>query len=598
MPLNWDLITVEVMTSLELDRLIESVPKKECMEYSTSLTALIKDEAKWSQQQIEALRFVNAVMTMMLLPDHPSEPYGPMFVMGESRSAIAADFPRETLSGLLDWATALIDPELRARFLDVLWIQTKSFPAAQGAVRAYIDSAKRLEHPEEWPPYVERLERALRLAASLGRGGIDLRNSVLAEIEAATARHRGEDPLYLTYRLIGLLLEFHHGDARQLAQMAITSAERAETAGDFWRARDYHQRAAECFSAAGDGDAQAAALRRSAEALAKEAEVATGESGRGSIAGASILAQAVSAMRQAPGGKPRADELHERMLKLQAKSIEEMKSVSTSIDSSELVKRAIAAVRDKTFRDAVITLCGISHPLLPEQLRKQVEKQAQVALLSSMLHRDIVNSRGRVVAKAPPLTPGVTDPSDPGMRVRMFQNARDRRNLTVQAVLNPVREEIVATHNPSRQDVIDLIRHSPWVPPGHTESITRALVAGFHGDMLVASHLVPPQFEAMVRHVVEIGGGSTSMFDPQGLQPEKSLNALLEADEAQTAFGEAGLFELQDLLVEQLGTNLRNEVAHGLLEDENLFGSEALYAWWLLLRYCVLTSLHVQPQSI
>lgn len=143
------------------------------------------------------------------------------------------------------------------------------------------------------------------------------------------------------------------------------------------------------------------------------------------------------------------------------------------------------------------------------------------------------------------------------------------------------------------RDVLDLIRHSPWIPTGHEEIISRGLVAGFHGDMLVASHLVPPQFEAMVPHVVEMAGGATSMFDPQGLQPEKSLNALLETDEAKEIFGEAGLFELQDLFVDQLGSNLRNEVAHGLIEDENLFATDVLYAWWLLLRYCVLTSARV-----
>ncbi|RYH32854.1 MAG: DUF4209 domain-containing protein [Alcaligenaceae bacterium] len=172
----------------------------------------------------------------------------------------------------------------------------------------------------------------------------------------------------------------------------------------------------------------------------------------------------------------------------------------------------------------------------------------------------------------------------------MFSVARMGRGLAVQALLNPARAEIRDTHNPDRQDIAGLIQHSPWIPPGHAESVMRALVAGFHGDMLVAGHLVPPQLEAMVRHVVESRGGTTSKLEPGGVQPERSLGPLLETPEALHAFGEDGVFELQDLLTDQLGTNLRNEVAHGLLDDSGLFGTDVLYAWWLLLRYCVITS--------
>jgi hypothetical protein len=114
--------------------------------------------------------------------------------------------------------------------------------------------------------------------------------------------------------------------------------------------------------------------------------------------------------------------------------------------------------------------------------------------------------------------------------------------------------------------------------------------------MLVAAHMVPPQFEAMVRHVVESSGGVTTMLDPNGLQPERPFMALLDTEEALRAFGEAGVFELKDLFVDPLGSNLRNEVAHGLLDDDGLFGLDLLYAWWLLLRCCLLTSLQVERQ--
>jgi hypothetical protein len=190
----------------------------------------------------------------------------------------------------------------------------------------------------------------------------------------------------------------------------------------------------------------------------------------------------------------------------------------------------------------------------------------------------------------------VDDTKDEGLRWRMFRHARLGRSLTVQAMLNPARAEILLTHAPDRIDLAGLIQYSPWIPTSHSESVLRALVAGFHGDMLVAGHLVPPQLEALVRHVVESRGGATSMLEPGGVQPERPLSVLLETPEALQTFGANGVFELQGLLTDPLGTNLRNEVAHGLLDDSGLFGIDVLYAWWLLLRYCMLTSKIVERQ--
>ncbi|MDP1655682.1 MAG: DUF4209 domain-containing protein [Hylemonella sp.] len=597
MALDWRLINSETLASINLDCLLQEVERFDCNTYRDEVSRLERDEARWTAEQRECLSFVGAVLTMMLHADQPTEPFGPMFVMGEQRSAVPADFPKEVLQDLQAWAMSLTDPELRARFLDVLWIQARSFPAAQGAVEAYLASALRLEHPKEWTSCHKRLERALRLSTGLGKGGAALRLRVLGEIEAMVQRHRGTDPLYLTLRLTKLLLEFKHGDSRQFAEFAKAAAVAAEDAKDFWRAKDYYQLAAECHRAAGDADGESAAMRCSAESLVKEAELAHKQPGRGAMVAASVLSDAVEAMRQVAGGRERAAELHERLLLLQQESVTELKPISTSIDTTELVQRALAAVRDRPINEAVYALCTMANPPSVAKLKHEVHEQARVAVFGSLLSSEVLNSRGRVVARPPGLEAGADDPKHEGLRWRMFRHARLGRGITVQAMLNPARMEILVAHGLDRLDLASLIQYSPWIPPGHAESVLRALLAGFHGDMLVAGHLVPPQLEALVRHVVESRGGATTMLEPGGVQPERPLGVLLETTEALQAFGADGVFELQDLLIDPLGTNLRNEVAHGLLDDSGLFGADVLYAWWLLLRYCVVTSKIVERRQ-
>ncbi|MBM5571096.1 MULTISPECIES: DUF4209 domain-containing protein [Deefgea] len=590
MPLDWGLINSTNLTSINLDMLLQDVEQFDCVTFSGKITQLEQDETHWTAEQRECLRFVNSVLQMMLRAEQAAEPFGPMFVMGEQRAAIPADFPKDALRSLESWVMSLIDPELRARFLDVLWVQARSFPAARASVEAYLSSALRLEHPDDWPLCQERLERALRLSAGLGKGGAELRLQVLNAIDAMLQRHRGTDPLYLSLRLIQLLLEFKHGDAKQFADYALVAAADAEEKQDFWRAKDYFQLAAECYRKVGQTVGENDALRYSAESLVKEAELAYKQPGRGAMAGAAILSDAIEAMRQVPGGRERAAELHERLLILQQESVTDLKPISTSYDSTELVQHACAAVRDKPIYEAILALCTMAKPPSVDKLKQEVYKQARNSPLGSLFSSEVMNSRGRVIARAPGLDDNADDPTHEGLRWRMYRQAHLGRSLTVQAMLNPARAEILAAHAPDRHDLASLIQYSPWIPPGHAESVLRALVAGFHGDMLVAGHMVPPQLEAMVRHVVESKGGTTSMLEPGGVQPERSLGVLLETPEALQAFGADGVFELQDLLIDPLGSNLRNEMAHGLLDDSGLFGEDVFFAWWLLLRYCVMTS--------
>ncbi|MFY9460781.1 MAG: hypothetical protein WAP57_13645 [Aquabacterium commune] len=216
-PPDWMFINQDALNSVDLDGLVRNVDRFDCHTFSSEVARVEREEGRWSPEQRECLNFINAALMMRLRPDEPADPYGPKWVMDGRRSAVPSDFDKQGLRGIEPWALSLKDPELRARFLDVLWVQARSFPAAKGAVEAYIASAIRMEHPREWSSTQKRLERALRLAAGLGKGGAELRKRVLEEIEAMLHRHRGTDLLYLTMRLIRLLLEFKHGDAAQFA---------------------------------------------------------------------------------------------------------------------------------------------------------------------------------------------------------------------------------------------------------------------------------------------------------------------------------------------------------------------------------------------
>jgi len=52
------------------------------------------------------------------------------------------------------------------------------------------------------------------------------------------------------------------------------------------------------------------------------------------------------------------------------------------------------------------------------------------------------------------------------------------------------------------------------------------------------------------------------------------------------AFGPDMVFDLRGILIERFGHNLRNDLAHGLLDEGSLYGVASIYLWWITIRLC------------
>lgn len=74
MPLDWHLISVETLTALDFDRLVEGVEQRECMAYGDALLRLDRDDSRWSPEQREGL---------------PPDSYWPKYVERFSRDELA-----------------------------------------------------------------------------------------------------------------------------------------------------------------------------------------------------------------------------------------------------------------------------------------------------------------------------------------------------------------------------------------------------------------------------------------------------------------------------------------------------------------------------
>lgn len=574
--------------------IIDAVGEKECWHYSSAFFAKATEAETSGDTKLEQIyTFLAVVTTLHLTLDSPNEVFG----------RLASSFSSQQLDLLRDLVPDVDDPELRARMADLVWTFKRegNLHMREISVTAYLESATRLEDPQEWLGCEHNIERALQISLNSKLFPI-----VAHHIEDVLVRMNGEDPLFLSAKLMHLLRQHGVGDPINYAALAEKSAIRAESSSGWHIAREYWNLAADWHKTAKNRQSRQIALLSSAETYVKEATQALSLPGNPFMLASSHLAHAVEALHRIPDTQERVNELHKVLLDYQKKSLDEMAVISTDpIDITEIVEQAVSRVKGKLLYDALFALALLAKPLSATHLRQQAEEHAKDFILQQFFPIKLMNAMGRTVARESKKRS--TDPEEAkkqeeeALEGKMFQNASHGWHLHIQACVEPARYQINSEHNIRIEDFLNIVSNNPFVPAGRELLYAQGLSAGMSGDFLVAVHLLIPQVEHSIRYVLAQQGVITTAIDDDGIQAEFDLNKTLKAPQFNEpltrVLGEDLFFNLRGLLVERFGANLRNDMAHGLLDADQFYSAPSCYLWWLVLRSCCLPVIAAQIQA-
>lgn len=581
-------LTKKYFEELQWEDLVKKSDKKECFSYFPIFFAKAQEAKVAGEAKAEEIFILlGGVTSMMLKESSTTEPFAPMFVKPEYRSAVIDDFCDEHLRVLSEIVFDILDPEIRARIADILWIKKRDIRIAELAIKSYLESAIVLEDPIQWTHCAERIERAFRLGASLGKNAGYL-DQVISHIEAVLDKYNGEDPKFLSNKLMGFLLEQRKGDGKKYSLRSEKLAKRAESNGDWYRARTYWETKAQWYSIEKDETNKRAALIQAAETYVKDAEAAIKREKPSHMIASAHLQHAIEAYRRIGGEKERLEELHRILLEYQEKSTNELEIVSTEINLTNEVKKAIERVKGKKLHEAIFELALIINSPGFNDLKNQVQELAKEYPIRHLFNTVAINEKGKVTDHRASLFSNNSKEIETAMRANMFEQAKLHQTIHIQGVIEPARNQINLEHNIRLRDFLPIVSNNPLIPEGREHIYAQGLHAGMIGDFLLAAHLLIPQFENSIRYVLAQRGILTSGIDSEGVQDEHSLNKTMYLPEMIEIFGEDITFDLQGLLVERFGANLRNRMAHGLIPYNAFYSVEVCYLWWLVLRLCCL----------
>jgi hypothetical protein len=175
-----------------------------------------------------------------------------------------------------------------------------------------------------------------------------------------------------------------------------------------------------------------------------------------------------------------------------------------------------------------------------------------------------------------------------------------RRHVVVGGCIEPARQTIMRNYSLSERHFRVIVSTSPFIPPEQAIRFALGFARFMQGDFISAAHLLVPQVENSVRHVLRSSNLDASKIMPDMLQEDRPLSALLDQlrPEMEQIFSPEVVLEIELLFDHRPGPALRHEFAHGKVASGYCYHSDVIYACWFIYHLCCVPLLQVWKKYI
>jgi len=530
--------------------------------------------------------WLSGAVGLLLRPADQGSPWGPRYVSDGWRMPAIEDFlPQaeafETLAAQLD------HPGLKARLADIAWTNERHRGAAgRCAIDAYVDSLDRLLDGRARPRYGEAegasfealgfAQRALQLALRLtGKKKTDpsardafLRLYRRAVTDRAVTVFGSAAELARYYDLVPAL---------DVAADLVAVARDAPDRFDPLASAQLLGHAAHLHLQAQDQDAsKRCQVERVCAILKMVDQVST------SGAKAHWVQSALHALRGIRGQDEWRRSLRRDLRDLQEDALSEFVMMTVPLDLGEERREAFKTFAQLDLPAALKALACIGRSQPVESLREDALASLDQFPLGAMMGTRHSDEDGRTAANTP--SGDREDPDEEWLKQRINESERIRRQIIVQGSFDPARLTISQRHNIHGRHLAAIVSRSPFVRWEQQGLMALGFTRLLQGDDQSAVHLLVPQLEPCLRHVLRVAGHDPVVDFDDMTEENVSLSAMLGRlrPQLEAILPPATVLELELLFDFRAGSALRHAVAHGRIGTGGCHTTEAVYACWLL----------------
>lgn len=587
-----DHLSKTILTDNRFDEIIQFHKHFDCHKFSHLFH---KYSIQFAQENNHAFStffsLLSSVTSYWIDKDSNDTPLKPYFINYEEnqRTASIEDLNQDELNFLDSIVDELNNPELQSRIADVLWIRKRDHKRAFLAAKMYLKAYEQFSEEQAFHRNSHRIHRAAGLSLLFGKQN-DFLVRMIQKLDGEIDQYHQKDESLPVHRLVELSLKLKTDYALKYANILKQQALVSEKKKNWGMARSCLDLAEECFKRMKQPEERNNVRRLKAETYVRQSDEALKMISNPNYLLAAIHLKSAIEVYRTMTANDEVTALHFKMIDYQKKGLAQMPIISHEIDITKHVLGSIKSIKNRPFLEQLYTLSMLTVANV-RQLKRQTEENANRFLLELFFSESKINAEGKTIA----VSPNDNSDKDQMIRNKMNRDARLHRQLMIDSSVNPMRLEIAENHFITQSDFMPIIIDNSFIPKGREEFFIKGFYYGLHGEFLICSHLLIPQLEHSIRYVLTKSGEMVTTLNKDGVQEEKNLNTLLYSEKLCELWGEDLVFDLQSLLVERHGENLRNNVSHGLFESDTFYSSQSVYLWWITLKLCMMSKFSLLP---
>lgn len=259
-------------------------------------------------------------------------------------------------------------------------------------------------------------------------------------------------------------------------------------------------------------------------------------------------------------------------------TLNEMHPVSVSVPLDKgLIDAFFDDALSGTVREILLYYMSYYIPSYKNEIIRMKEKAKQTPLLD-MISMMTIDSSGSAISKV-----GVgPDAERQKLSHSMYENMRYTAFFMHLHVMKMKENEIMTKDN-----LLEILETSPLISNDRKNIVERGIQAYIDEDYLVSCHLLVPQLEAAIRRLFALNGVSIMRQKLNPIEGSEyiSLDTLLSSEDAISFMGKDIANYLRNLLTDQYGWNIRNQLSHGLLGTSSfnsVMADRVVHAFMLL----------------
>lgn len=577
-------------TSIKIDEIFSELSNEEqnsLFRIHTILKNIANNETNTKLRK--SLFLLSNICSPMIDLESRNEPFKPFMIIGNERSFLPIDLTKEEILYLLSIVDGDFPPILKARIADILWIYStpKNKKYSEIAIENYIsiDVFDNFFEPDVYVFW----ERAVMLAKQTKNSSLieKIKSKLLNEIDHPSTNW--------DFHLLKIIEIFDNRDLdkglnHELAEKLLEKQKEFNHEKQFHIAEKYLELAAKLFKKSGNEEDSYKSLALLSQATENHGNYRKNES---AMVANSFYKLALQRYREIPKAHrntlqidKKLDTIQEKITQTGLLITDELQLISTKeIDISDLQEHCANHVKGKqTAFESLLYFSGVSSCNF-ESIWKSTEKNINNSPISSLFGATSVSLDGRKISSIPPLALDGKN-RDEVILKNAIKNFGIHIHLAVKGCILPALNQIQEEHIFPKDFLVDLCKLSDIVPEKREILVANALYQGFEGDFRSAIHLLAPQVENMIRQLLKRNRLVTT-HTKNSIEEENGLSSLVSIVGVREILGDDLWFELQAVFTDSLSANLRNEVGHGLLDDDTSNSLYSVYAWWMVLRLVV-----------